>query len=82
MCSIPSAIRWICVRAPLNWQLGGLSANLYYNYVDGYRNTAITPNVDVDSYHTIDLALIYDFGGESECLGRLQRRTERPGHHR
>ncbi|MFL6549060.1 MAG: TonB-dependent receptor plug domain-containing protein [Povalibacter sp.] len=49
-------------RAALNWRLGGLSANLYYNYTDDYRNTAITPNVQVDSYHTIDLALIYNFG--------------------
>jgi iron complex outermembrane receptor protein len=49
-------------RASVNWRLGGLSANLYYNYTDDYRNTAITPNVQVDSYHTIDLALIYDFG--------------------
>lgn len=48
-------------RAALNWRLGGASANLYYNYTDSYRNTAITPNVEVDSYHTIDLALIYDF---------------------
>jgi iron complex outermembrane receptor protein len=49
-------------RAALNWRIGGLSANLYYNYTDDYRNTAVTPNVQVDSYHTIDLALIYDFG--------------------
>ncbi len=48
-------------RAALNWRLGGLSANLYYNYIDGYKNTAITPNVSVDSYHTIDLTLAYDF---------------------
>ncbi|HEY5809199.1 MAG TPA: TonB-dependent receptor [Povalibacter sp.] len=52
-------------RAAINWRLGGLSTNLYYNYTDGYRNTAISPNVEVDSYHTIDLALIYDFAGES-----------------
>ena len=50
-------------RAAINWRLGGLSANLYYNYTDSYLNTAITPNVTVDSYKTIDLALIYDFEG-------------------
>ena len=49
-------------RASLNWHMGAVSANAYYNYVDGYVNTAITPNVDVDSYQTIDLAFIYDFG--------------------
>jgi iron complex outermembrane receptor protein len=50
-------------RAALNWRLGGLSANLYYNYTDSYRNTAITPNVTVDSYSTVDLALVYAFDG-------------------
>ena len=52
-------------RASINWRLGGMSANLYYNYTDDYTNTAINPNVTVDSYHTIDLALVYDFTGES-----------------
>lgn len=50
-------------RAALNWRIGGLSANLYYNYTDSYLNTAVTPNVSVDSYSTIDMALIYDFSG-------------------
>ena len=58
-------------RGALNWRVGGLSANLYYNYTDSYRNTAITPNVEVDSYHTIDLALIYDFTGASGALDGL-----------
>lgn len=56
-------------RAALNWRMGGISANLYYNYTDGYRNTAITPNVEVDSYHTVDLALIYDFEGSGMLDG-------------
>jgi iron complex outermembrane receptor protein len=55
-------------RAGLNWRLGGLSANLYYNYIDGYKNTAITPNVSVDSYHTIDLALVYEFSDTAGIL--------------
>jgi len=50
-------------RAALNWRMGGLSANLYYNHTDSYLNTAVTPNVTVDSYNTIDMALIYDFSG-------------------
>jgi iron complex outermembrane receptor protein len=45
-----------------------MSANLYYNYIDGYTNTAIRPNVAVDSYHTIDLTLAYDFSDESGLM--------------
>ena len=50
-------------RASLGWRLGGFSANAFVNYVDGYRNTAITPNVGVDSYHTVDATLSYEFSG-------------------
>jgi iron complex outermembrane receptor protein len=49
-------------RASLGWKLGGLSANAFVNYVDGYRNTAINPNVSVDSYRTVDASLAYEFG--------------------
>jgi iron complex outermembrane receptor protein len=49
-------------RASLGWRLAGLSANAYVNYVDGYRNTAISPNVSVDSYRTVDASLAYEFG--------------------
>lgn len=48
-------------RLSLGWKLGGFSANAFYNYVDGYRNTAINPNVQVDSYHTVDASLSYAF---------------------
>jgi iron complex outermembrane receptor protein len=49
-------------RATLGWKLGGFAANVYVNYVDGYKNTAISPNVSVDSYRTVDASLSYDFG--------------------
>jgi iron complex outermembrane receptor protein len=58
-------------RASGGWQLGGLSLNAFFNYTDGYKNTAITPNVEVDSYHTVDLAISYQFtntGGPLEGL--------------
>lgn len=48
-------------RASFGWKLGGFAANAFVNYVDGYKNTAITPNVQVDDYHTVDAQLSYEF---------------------
>jgi iron complex outermembrane recepter protein len=48
-------------RFTLGWKLGGFSANAFVNYIDGYRNTAISPNVSVDSYRTVDASLSYEF---------------------
>jgi iron complex outermembrane receptor protein len=58
-------------RASVNWRLGGLSANLYFNYVDGYLNTAVAPNVEVDDYQTVDAALIYEFENTGGFLNGL-----------
>ncbi len=58
-------------RASVSWRFSGWAANLYLNYIDSYRNTAITPNVDVDDYKTVDAAVIYDFGGERGALSGL-----------
>lgn len=58
-------------RASFGWRLGGWAANMYLNYVDSYSNTAITPNVDVDNYRTVDAAIIYDFGEERGALSGL-----------
>ncbi len=51
------------VRGSLNWNLGPWSANAFVNYVDSYRNTAVTPNVQVDSWTTYDLTASYRFEG-------------------
>ncbi len=48
-------------RASLGWRLGGFAAHAYVNYVDSYLNTAVTPYVGVDSYHTVDASLSYEF---------------------
>jgi iron complex outermembrane receptor protein len=55
-------------RLAFNWRMGGFSANAYLNYTDGYRNTAVTPNVSVDDYQTLDLAFGYDFQAENGVL--------------
>ena len=48
-------------RLSLGFRRGGLAANAYVNYVDGYRNTAVTPNMSVDSYQTVDASISYGF---------------------
>lgn len=60
------------MRGALLWNYGGVSAAAFVNYVDGYRNTAITPNVDVDSYTTLDLSLTYDFKKSGLGTGLLE----------
>jgi iron complex outermembrane receptor protein len=53
------------VRAALGWRKGGASANLFANYVDSYKNTAITPNVKVKSQTTWDATASYVFDDDS-----------------
>jgi len=55
-------------RASVGWRLNGWSVNTYLNYVDNYLNTAISPNVDVDSYKTVDASIVYDFGEQRGAL--------------
>lgn len=49
------------VRGSLTWRMDGWSAAAFVNYVDEYRNTAISPNVDVDSYTLVDASVAYEF---------------------
>jgi iron complex outermembrane receptor protein len=58
-------------RATVSWRLNSWAANAYVNYVDGYRNTAINPNVEVDSYETVDASITYNFGEERGTLSGL-----------
>lgn len=39
-----------------------LSAQLNFNYVDGYTNILVNPNDSVDSWETFDFTANYDFG--------------------
>ena len=57
------------VRGSLSWNMGGWSANAFANYTDSYLNTAITPNVTVDSLTTYDLTASYRFEGEGMANG-------------
>lgn len=49
-------------RASVNWEKGAFGVNLRATHVNGYRNTAITPNEDVGSYTPVDLALTWKVG--------------------
>ena len=49
------------VRYALGWSLGGFSAHAFANYVDSFRNTAVTPNVEAPSQTTYDATLSYAF---------------------
>lgn len=49
------------VRYALGWRLGGWSANAFANYVDSFKNTAITPNVEAPSQTTYDATVSYAF---------------------
>ena len=55
-------------RLSLGWTLGGWRANAFLNHVSGYKNTAVTPNVNVDSYRTVDATVAYDFADNTGVL--------------
>ena len=48
-------------RFQLGWRRNAWTVNAFVNYVGGYTNTAITPNVPVDSLETVDASLDYAF---------------------
>lgn len=55
----PADLRlWGTVR----WSADQFSANLNVNYVDGYKNNRVSPEVSVSSWTTVDLNLTYDTG--------------------
>lgn len=56
-------------RLSLGWQSGGWAIHTYLNHIDGYLNTAITPNVTVDDYRTIDATILYNFADEGALSG-------------
>ena len=47
-------------RTQLGWSRGGLSANLFLNYADGYRDDRGGRDLQVGSFTTVDFGLAYD----------------------
>jgi iron complex outermembrane receptor protein len=58
-------------RLSVGWTWRGWRANAFLNRVDGYKNTAVTPNVQVDSYQTVDATLAYDFDENAGVLSGI-----------
>jgi iron complex outermembrane recepter protein len=50
------------LRAGVDWQFGAARASVTAMHVNGYTNTAITPNEDIGSYTPIDVAFSWNFG--------------------
>ena len=53
------------VRGLVAWNWNEWSANVFVNYVDGYRNTAISPNQPVDNWTTVDGSISYEVGEDA-----------------
>lgn len=48
------------VRARAGYSSGGLSTNLFVNYVDSYQSDSTAGAVDIDAWWTFDLNIAYD----------------------
>lgn len=52
------------MRAALNWEKGPFTATVKVTHLNGYTNTAVTPNQSVKSYTPVDLNLAWKVGQE------------------
>lgn len=55
-------------RAALTWELGALSSQLVFNYVNSYDNNTVTPVAKVSSFTPVDLSVTLH-GDEVSWLG-------------
>lgn len=49
-------------RGSVTWEVSALVAQVTVTHVNGYLNTAITPNQNVSSFTPVDLVLAFDLG--------------------
>ncbi|MDE2596689.1 MAG: TonB-dependent receptor, partial [Sphingomonadales bacterium] len=54
------------MRASLNWEKGPVGINLRATHLNGYTNTAITPNQPVGSYTPVDLGVTFKVGDRAK----------------
>lgn len=52
------------MRAALNWEKGPVTATVKVTHLNGYTNTAVTPNQSVKSYTPVDLNMAWKVGQE------------------
>ncbi len=50
------------LRNSLSWSRGGMTATLFVNYTDGYRNANVLPAEPVGNWTTADLTISYSTG--------------------
>jgi iron complex outermembrane recepter protein len=46
----------------VNWEKDWFSANIRWTHLNGYLNTAVTPNQSVKSYNPIDVGIAFRVG--------------------
>lgn len=56
------------LRGSLNWEKGPFGVSVRATHLNGYTNTAVTPNQHVGSYTPIDLNLTFKAGGSDKPL--------------
>jgi iron complex outermembrane recepter protein len=55
-------------RASLGWEKGPFTALVRATHLNGYTNTAVTPNERVDSYTPVDLNLSWQLGEDDKAM--------------
>ncbi len=63
------------MRAGVNWEKGPFAVGLRLTHLNGYTNTAITPNQAVKNYTPIDLNLTWRVGDEHQITFGLEARN-------
>jgi iron complex outermembrane receptor protein len=56
------------MRAGVNWEKGPFSANIRWTHINGYLNTAVTPNQNVRSYNPIDVGIAFRVGEKDKAF--------------
>jgi iron complex outermembrane receptor protein len=54
------------MRAALTWEKGPINIGLRATHINGYTNTAVTPNQSVSSYTPVDLNIAVKAGDDGQ----------------
>lgn len=56
------------MRASVNWEKGPFNANVRWTHINGYLNSAVTPNQSVGSYNPIDVGVSWRIGERDKAF--------------
>lgn len=59
-------------QSDISAEYAGLRARLVWNYLNGYRNTTVTPAQQVSDYNTFDLSLAYEVNENLTISGDIR----------